>query len=78
MSYAQRSEIPEKYKWDLSDIFATEEKWEKCFEEMSVKYKQLADYQGKLHDKDTLLKFLKLSDAIDLKMEQLYCYARCV
>ncbi len=75
MSYAQRSEIPEKYKWDLSDIFATEEKWEKCFEEMSVKYKQLADYQGKLHDKDTLLKFLKLSDAIDLKMEQLYCYA---
>ena len=75
MSYANRSEIPEKYKWNLGDIFATPADWEKCFAEMSVKYKELGEYQGKLGDKATLLKFLKLSDSIDLKVEQLYCYA---
>ena len=75
MSYTNRSEIPEKYKWNLGDIFATPEDWEKCFNETSQEYKKLAAYQGKLSDRDTLLEFLKLSDQIDLKMDQLYCYA---
>ena len=75
MSYKNRNEIPEKYKWDLSDIFATSEDWEKCFEETSQEYKKLTAYQGKLGDRNTLLEFLKLSDGIDLKMDQLYCYA---
>ena len=75
MSYTKRSEIPEKYKWNLGDIFATPEEWEKCFAEMSQEYKKLAAYQGKLSNRDTLLEFLKLSDTIDFKMDQLYCYA---
>ena len=75
MSYNNRSEIPEKYKWNLADIFATPEDWEKCFDEMSQEYKKLVAYQGKLGDRDTLLEFLKLSDTIDLKMDQLYSYA---
>ena len=75
MSYTNRSESPEKYKWNLGDIFATPEEWEKCFAEMSQEYKKLVAYQGKLSNRDSLLEFLKLSDQIDLKMEQLYCYA---
>ena len=75
MSYTNRSEIPEKYKWNLGDIFATTEAWEQCFAEMSEEYKKLVAYQGKLGDRDILLEFLKLSDEIDLKMDQLYCYA---
>ena len=75
MSYTNRSEIPEKYKWNLGDIFATPEEWEKCFAEMSQEYKKLVAFQGKLGNRDSLLEFLKLSDAIDLKMDQLYCYA---
>lgn len=75
MSYTNRSEIPEKYKWNLGDIFATTEDWEKCFDETSKNYKKLTEFAGKLGDRDTLLKFFKLSDAIDLKMDQLYCYA---
>ena len=75
MSYNNRSEIPEKYKWNLGDIFATPEDWEKCFVEMSQEYKKLIAFQGKLGERDSLLEFLKLSDQIDLKMDQLYCYA---
>ena len=69
------TEIPEKYKWDLSDIFATPADWEARFVEMSTKYQDLAAYQGKLGNKASLLEFMKLSDAYDLHLSQLYCYA---
>lgn len=75
MSYTNRSEIPEKYKWDLSDIFASPADWEKAFAQVSKDYKQLADFQGKLADRNTLLKFLRLSDEFDKVIEKLYCYA---
>ena len=75
MSYTNRSEIPEKYKWNLGDIFATPDDWEKAFAEVSKQYKNLADYQGKLSDRNTLLKFLRLSDEYEKVIEKLYCYA---
>lgn len=75
MSYTNRNEIPEKYKWNLGDIFATPEKWEEAFAELSQEYPQLADFKGKLADREQLLAFLRLSDKIELKLEQLYCYA---
>ncbi len=75
MSYTNRSEIPEKYKWNLGDIFATPDDWEKAFVSISKEYKRLADYQGKLSNRNTLLEFLRLSDEFDKTIEKLYCYA---
>lgn len=75
MAYTNRKEIPEKYKWNLGDIFATPEDWQKAFDEISASYTELAAFKGKLSDRDELLKFLKLSDQYDIKFGQLYCYA---
>ena len=75
MSYQNRSEIPEKYKWNLGDIFASTADWEENFAYVSKEYKKLSDYQGKLGDRDTLLKFFKTSDKLDIVLEKLYCYA---
>ena len=75
MSYTNRSEIPEKYKWNLGDIFAIPADWDKSFAKVSKDYKKLGDYQGKLGDKTVLLELFKLSDEIDKAMERLYCYA---
>lgn len=75
MSYTNRNEIPEKYTWNLGDIFATPDKWEEAFNQLSKEYTALCDFQGKLADRDNLLEFFKLSDKVDLKLEQLYCYA---
>lgn len=75
MSYTDRKNIPEQYKWNLGDIFATPDKWNEAFDKASQDYLKLTQYQGKLGNKDDLLAFLKLSDNIDLQMEQLYCYA---
>lgn len=75
MSYTNRSEIPEKYKWNVCDIYATSADWEADFSKFSQEYKRLADFQGKLNDRDTLLKFLRSADEVDKTMEKLFCYA---
>lgn len=75
MSYQNRNQIPEKYKWNLGDIFATPADWDNAFEQVSQSYAELSSYKGKLSDRDTLLKFLKLSDSYDVRLSQLYCYA---
>ncbi len=43
-----RSEIDDKYKWDLSQIFADDEEWEKNFRALSEKIGELAKFKGKL------------------------------
>ncbi len=79
MAYTNRNEIPEKYKWNLGDIFETPAHWEKAFAEFSDTVAHLdeilAEYKGNLGNRDTLLKFLKLSDQHDITLSRLYCYA---
>lgn len=75
MAYTNRKDIPEKYKWNLGDIFATPADWEKTFEKLSAEYPTLASYKGKLADRNNLLEFLKRSDSFDVELGKLYCYA---
>ncbi len=75
MIYKNRQEIPEKYKWNLGDIFPTTEDWEKAFATVSEEMKGMLAFQGKLADKAQLLACLKESDRLDLYFSKLYCYA---
>ncbi len=75
MSYTKRSDIPEKYTWNLGDIYPTPDDWEKAFGELSQEYPLLAEFQGKLNNRDCLLKFLKLTDKIEFKLDHLFGYA---
>ena len=75
MAYTNRKDIPEKYTWNLSDIFNTPQDWENCFAEVSKNYVELTAFKGKLADRKQLLKFFKTSDSYDKTFGQLYCYA---
>ena len=75
MAYTNRKDIPEKYKWNLGDIFATPADWEKTFEKLSAEYPTLTSYKAKLADRNNLLEFLKRSDSFDVELGKLYCYA---
>lgn len=75
MSYTNRNQIPEKYKWDLSDIFPTEEAWEQAFDKMSAKVEINLQFKGRLSDDAVLLECLKLNDQLDVEQGKLYCYA---
>lgn len=75
MSYAKRSDIPQKYTWNLADIYPTPDDWEKEFDAFVASYPGLVEYQGKLSERDSLLAFLKLTDEIELKIDRLFGYA---
>ena len=44
----ERSEVPDKYKWKTSDLFATESAWFKSKDDIAARIPKLADFQGKL------------------------------
>jgi oligoendopeptidase F len=43
-----RSEVPDKYKWKTSDLFATEDAWVKSKDDIASRIPKLAGFKGKL------------------------------
>lgn len=74
--YKNRAEIPEKYKWDLTDIFENEQAWEDAFVYASDRIKDILQFKGKLHEKQSLLAMYKLDDEFQVIVDKLYCYAQ--
>lgn len=72
-----REEISKDYKWNTSDLYLSDDAWEKEFKEVDLAYANLDmdKYQGKLGDKSVLLEFFALTDGLFRKVERLYGYA---
>lgn len=73
----ERKDIPENLKWRLTDIFTSDEEWEKEFKETEEKYSNydFSVFKGKLGDRQTLLACLRLNDEVSRRLEKLYLYA---
>lgn len=72
----KRSEVPEALKWKLTDLYASDDLWEKEVDTIGSLSKKIADYAGKLGDSaDTLLHFLKERDTLLQLMSRMYVYA---
>lgn len=71
-----RAEIPNKYKWNLADIFESVEKWEEAFIEIKESIPSLKAFKGKLSDKKQLKEFFNLEHKVSLLSEKLYVYAK--
>ena len=69
-----RSEIEEKYKWDLTDYFKKDEDWDKVFEGVKPLYEDICSYEGKLLDDNALLKCLEKLKNANIIMQRLYVY----
>jgi len=72
----KRTEIAEKYKWRLEDIFETPKDWEKAFEQLKESAGALSKYRGKLSDKENIYNCLKESEQQSMLLEKLYAYAK--
>lgn len=60
-----RADIPDRYKWDLTDIFPGWDEWQQAYEELEIKIGAYAALQGTLaQGPDRLLAAMKLSDDI--------------
>ena len=73
-----RSEVPEEFTWDLSDVFASDEAWSEELEALRAYPKRMASYAGRLGESaKTLLAWFTLSDEINVRVTKLVEYASC-
>ncbi|MGH4125265.1 MAG: oligoendopeptidase F [Clostridium sp.] len=73
---ATPQKIDDKYKWNLADIYANLQAWEKDIEKLEKEcFPKFKDYKGKLNDPKKLLEFLKLDDQASSIINKVYWYA---
>lgn len=76
-SLKTRDQIDKKYKWNIEDMFADESQIETIFQEVLEETKEYGKFAGHLTESAaTLLDALKTRDAIWMKLEKVYVYAR--
>src|SRR5882724_7091448 len=72
----ERSAIEEKYKWDLSKMYASQEEWEADYKKVESMIDEFAAKSGKIGDSAaSLLEALKLRDQINIQLEKVAGFA---
>ena len=71
-----RDQIESKYKWNLEDIFPSDNAWEDAFSSIKNNIPTLCAFKGKLSDKRELKKFFEIEHNVSLTGEKLYVYAK--
>ena len=71
----ERKDMDPAYEWNLKTLFSSDDAFEKELKELSGSVPELAAYQGKLNNADTILEYLEKSTAFSRKLSDVYCYA---
>jgi oligoendopeptidase F len=71
-----RSKIPDKYKWNLADIYPDVAAWRTAKEKVSVEIPKLRNFQGKLAGSPAVMAdALEMQSRLDKEVSRLYVYA---
>lgn len=72
----KRSEVKKEFTWATEDLYASDELWEKDFEEFKKLPDEIQSYRGHLGESaDILCRYLKRNDEVDLLIGKLFSYA---
>jgi oligoendopeptidase F len=72
----ERSEVPDKYKWKLSDLFADEAAWAKARDEVAARIPDLGRFEGHLAESAAKLhEALSTILEVERRMSYVYVYA---
>ncbi len=72
----KRTEIEDKFKWDLTAIYKTQEDYDKDFRKLKSLIPQISDYKGIfLNDVEKFLEFMALYEKISRLFEKLSMYS---
>jgi len=77
-SYSQkiRTEIPEKYKWNLNDIYNSDDEWRLAKDQITLRLNQVEQFKGTLtQSAGNLLKCLEFNSDISKEASKIYIYA---
>ena len=71
-----RSEIDDKYKWDLSKIYKDKKEWQKDFDDAKEEILKVTSYKNSfLSNGKKLYEYFKYDEAVSRKLEKIYYYA---
>jgi len=72
----ERAEIEDKYKWNFTDLYETDEAWSAAKEKLAKDMNQISDFKGKLGESATqLLAYMQFSESLMKEGYRLYIYA---
>ncbi len=72
----ERADIPAKYKWDLSDMYASTQAWEADVKKLKIKTAEMEQFKGHLADSgETLLAAIKKQEELSQILGNIYVYA---
>ncbi|WP_042203383.1 oligoendopeptidase F [Paenibacillus camerounensis] len=71
----KRSEVPAENRWKLEDMFASQDQWDKEYNEVKALIKKASAFQGKLDSANELKACFELDDELSQLTERLYVYA---
>lgn len=72
-----RSEIDDKYKWDLTKIYEKYEDWEKDYFTAKQKIEEVSSYKDKfLKSSSNLMEYFKYDESVDRLLSKLYFYSQ--
>jgi oligoendopeptidase F len=72
----ERTRIPDQYKWDLCDIFSTDESWAEAKQKLTAEFPGISAFRGNLSKSPgELLKCIELADILRKECTRLACYA---
>ena len=75
-SVPERSEIDDRYKWNVESIYPTDEEWEAAYEEAKSRVDELERYEGRVTESPrTLAELLELREEIGRLVERVVTYA---
>jgi len=70
-----RSEAEDKYKWDLTDIYATKDAFMKDVERVESRLSEYDSFVGKLNSVEALVDLFELDEDVSRKLIKAYVYA---
>lgn len=73
----QRSEVAAEYKWNINDIYPTDEAWESDLEKAKAAAEKISQYKGELcASAEKLLEYMRYDDELTVLLENLINYAQ--
>lgn len=71
----KRSEIDNKYKWNMNDFYSDWSEWDRELEELKVMMKEIPQYKGKIkEDSKKFIELIQLEEKMGRLLDKLYVY----
>lgn len=71
----KRSEIDNKYKWNMNDFYSDWSEWDRELEELKAMMKEIPQYKGKLkEDSKKFIELIQLEEKMGRLLDKLYVY----